>query len=128
MGLSSWAVALCFLASLHSHPLSNLVKFVGNHEILFNDIPAASGDFPHAITEISKFSAVLNSLAIDGSSTGAVIRGVKDLIVQEQYNPSYKLLLCFKRFVIILHALIKMVNSFGGLSCKKEYDLKIRLS
>jgi hypothetical protein len=38
----------------------------------------------HAITEVGKFSAVLNSLAIDGSSTGAVIRGVKYFIVHEQ--------------------------------------------
>jgi hypothetical protein len=45
----------------------------------------------HAITEIHKFSAVFNSLAIDGSSTGAVIREVKDFIVHdEEYNPSYK--------------------------------------
>jgi|688.fasta_scaffold1450885_1 hypothetical protein len=44
----------------------------------------------HAITEVGKFSAVLNSLAIDGSSTGAVIRGVKYFIIHEQYNPSYK--------------------------------------
>nr|CAH0103497.1 unnamed protein product [Daphnia galeata] len=135
MGLSSWAVALCFLAGLHSHPITELVEFVGDHEQTLNGIPALSGDFPylcvlhlngyfvrrnpnwtfpyldcsslftwkkitnplffkilnaHAITEVGKFSAVLNSLAIDGSSTGAVIRGVKYFIIHEQYNPSYK--------------------------------------
>jgi hypothetical protein len=38
----------------------------------------------HAITEVGKFTAVLNSRAIDGSSPGAVIRGVKYFIVHEQ--------------------------------------------
>ena len=43
-----------------------------------------------AITEVGKSTAVLISRAIDGSSPGAVIRGVKYFIVHEQYNPSYK--------------------------------------
>ena len=42
----------------------------------------------HTIAEVGQFTVVLNSLAIDGSSSGAVIRGVKNFIIHEQYNPN----------------------------------------
>nr|CAH0109025.1 unnamed protein product [Daphnia galeata] len=51
-------------------------------------LTAAHCLYDHTIAEVGQFTVVLNSLAIDGSSSGAVIRGVKNFIIHEQYNPN----------------------------------------
>ncbi|XP_046456625.1 cell wall protein DAN4-like [Daphnia pulex] len=51
-------------------------------------LTAAHCLYDHTQAEVSNFVVVLNTLAIDGSTTGAVIRGVKKFIIHENYNPN----------------------------------------